>query len=52
MCAWRSLLLIASVKATERPLFIYDVFGMIPPPTQEDTQDVHDRYKTIIEGKS
>ena len=47
-----SAILIASVKSSERPLFIYDVFGMIPPPTKEDTQDVHDRYRTIVEGKS
>ncbi|MFN6185627.1 MAG: TylF/MycF/NovP-related O-methyltransferase [Microcystis sp.] len=47
-----SSILIASLKREERPLFIYDVFGMIPPPTEEDTQDVHDRYRTIVEGKS
>ena len=47
-----SSILIASLKSSERPLFIYDVFGMIPPPTKEDTQDVHDRYQTIVEGKS
>jgi hypothetical protein len=47
-----SAILIASVKQAERSLFIYDVFGMIPPPTSEDSQDVHDRYKIIVEGKS
>jgi hypothetical protein len=47
-----SSILIASLKNAKRPLFIYDVFGMIPPPTQEDTEDVHDRYRTIVEGKS
>lgn len=47
-----SAILIASLKSSKRPLFIYDVFGMIPPPTKEDTSDVHDRYKTIVEGKS
>jgi len=47
-----SAILIATIKSSERPLFIYDVFGMIPPPTKEDTQDVHDRYRTIVEGKS
>jgi len=45
-----SAILIASLKSFERPLFIYDVFGMIPPPTKEDTQDVHDGYKIIVEG--
>ena len=47
-----SSVLIASMKNTKRRLFVYDVFGMIPPPTKDDTQDVHDRYKTIVEGKS
>jgi hypothetical protein len=47
-----SAILIASIKNVKRPLFVYDVFGMIPPPTREDTQDVHDRYRTIVEGKS
>src|SRR5271169_4356803 len=36
-----SSILIASIKEDARPLFVYDVFGMIPPPTKEDTKDVH-----------
>jgi hypothetical protein len=47
-----SAILIATTKNTERPFFIYDVFGMIPPPTKEDTQDAHNRYRTIVERKS
>jgi asparagine synthase (glutamine-hydrolysing) len=47
-----SSILMASIKSDQRPLLIYDVFGMIPPPTDQDTQDVHERYKTISEGKS
>jgi hypothetical protein len=47
-----STILMASIKESKRPLFVYDVFGMIPAPTQEDTPDVHDRYKTIADGKS
>jgi hypothetical protein len=47
-----SSILIASLKDKGRPLFIYDVFGMIPAPTEEDTQDVHDRYRIIVQGKS
>jgi hypothetical protein len=42
----------ASIKTPKRRLQIYDVFGMIPPPTDQDTEDVHERYKTISEGKS
>lgn len=44
--------LIASTKRAERPLQVYDVFGMIPPPSEEDTPDVHERYQAIVEGKS
>lgn len=47
-----SAILIATIKHPDRPFFIFDVFGMIPPPTQEDTQDVHHRYRQIVEGKS
>ncbi|MGE4250909.1 MAG: TylF/MycF/NovP-related O-methyltransferase [Parvibaculaceae bacterium] len=47
-----SAILIASLKRSERPFLVYDVFGMIPAPTQDDTKDVHDRYRIIVEGKS
>jgi len=47
-----SAILLASIKSPQRPLAVYDVFGMIPAPSQEDSQDVHDRYRTIVEGKS
>ena len=47
-----STIVIASVKDVRRPLRVYDVFGMIPPPTQEDTPDVHRRYRAIAGGKS
>ncbi len=47
-----SAILIATLKHPERPLFLFDVFGMIPPPTKEDTEDVHHRYRQIVEGKS
>lgn len=43
---------IATAKKTCRPLMIYDVFGMIPPPSERDGPDVHERYKTIACGKS
>jgi len=47
-----STILISSLKDSSRPLRVYDVFGMIPPPTDEDGQDVHDRYKIIRQGRS
>lgn len=30
----------------------FDVFGMIPPPTERDEEDTHARYKVISEQKS
>jgi asparagine synthase (glutamine-hydrolysing) len=47
-----SSILISKMKSRKRSFNIYDVFGMIPPPTSEDTQDVHDRFKVIADGKS
>lgn len=47
-----SALIIASVKKAGRPFYIYDTFGMIPPPTEQDDEDVHQRYETIISGGS
>lgn len=47
-----SSILLATLKRPDRPMRVYDVFGMIPPPTQEDTPDVHARYRQIAEGKS
>lgn len=47
-----SAIMVASLKVDERPLEVYDVFGMIPPPTAEDGADVLERYETIRSGRS
>ena len=47
-----SAVLMAKAKNPARALQVYDVFGMIPPPGENDDQDVHDRYQTIVEGDS
>jgi asparagine synthase (glutamine-hydrolysing) len=47
-----SAILIASLKSVPREFRVYDVFGMIPPPTREDTEDVHERYRTIAQGRA
>lgn len=47
-----SAILIAKNKSTNRVLRVYDVFGMIPPPSEEDGNDVLNRYEVIKEGKS
>ena len=43
---------IAAAKSMERELRCYDVFGMIPPPSQQDGADVHTRYAEIVTGES
>ena len=45
-----SAIVIAAAKSPERTLKVYDVFGMIPPPTGEDGADVHARYERIAAG--
>jgi len=47
-----SAIVIASAKAKERPLYVYDVFGMIPPPSDKDGDDIHTRYDVILAGKA
>jgi asparagine synthase (glutamine-hydrolysing) len=47
-----STVLIGKIKDREIPLYVYDVFGLIPAPTEQDTKDAHERYKNIVSGKS
>lgn len=47
-----SAIVIASAKAPNRPFYVYDVFGMIPPPSPKDGQDVHARYDAILAGQA
>ncbi|MDZ8077971.1 MAG: TylF/MycF/NovP-related O-methyltransferase [Nostoc sp. DcaGUA01] len=47
-----SAIALASAKSKEKPLYIYDVFGMIPPPSNNDDKDVHTRYEVIASGNS
>lgn len=47
-----SALAISLNKKTERPFFIYDVFSMIPAPSQMDGKDVLERYETIKSGRA
>ena len=47
-----SAIVLAAAKKPERPLYVYDVFGMIPPPSEKDDADVHERYETIASGKA
>jgi predicted O-methyltransferase YrrM len=47
-----SAILIARSKAPARQLDLFDVFAMIPPPSDEDPQDVVARYEQISSGGS
>ena len=47
-----SAIVIAAAKSPERPMKVYDVFGMIPPPTDRDGADVHRRYARITAGEA
>lgn len=47
-----SAIVMATAKSRRRPFHVYDVFGMIPPPSQQDGADVHERYRVIQNGQS
>ena len=47
-----SAIAMAAAKAPGREMRVYDVFGMIPPPTERDGADVVARYADIEAGKS
>jgi hypothetical protein len=47
-----SAIVLAAAKGQARPLFVYDVFSMIPPPSERDGPDVHERYEAIVSGQS
>ncbi len=47
-----SAIVLATAKSPDRPMKVYDVFGMIPPPTDKDGADVHQRYETIRSGRA
>lgn len=46
-----STILLSSLKG-DRALYVHDVFGMMPPPTDEDGVDMQQRYKAIKSGDS
>ena len=47
-----SAIVMAVAKSPERPMKVYDVFGMIPPPSPHDGPDVHERYARISAGEA
>lgn len=47
-----SAIVLAAAKSPARPLYVYDVFGMIPPPSGHDGPDIQDRYEVIRNGRA
>jgi len=47
-----SAILIARLKSPTRQFSLFDVFGMIPPPSARDEPDAHTRYQEIASGTS
>ena len=47
-----SAIVIASRLDGDRSFHGYDVFGMIPPPSESDPPEVHERYRLIAAGDS
>ena len=47
-----SAILLSKIKPKEAKLTLYDVFGMIPAPGENDGEDAHKRYEEIRSGQS
>jgi hypothetical protein len=47
-----SAIVLARSKSPDRQMYVYDVFGMIPPPSDRDGDDVKQRYAAIVAGAS
>ena len=47
-----SAIVLGATKTRDRRLFLYDVFGLHPPPSDNDGLDARQRYNLIATGKS
>lgn len=47
-----SAIVMAAAKSQERPMWVYDMFGTIPPPSDKDGEKVQERYDKIARGES
>lgn len=47
-----SAVVLGRSKSPTRPLLLFDVFGTIPPPSEHDDADVHQRYQRIVDGQA
>lgn len=47
-----SAIVLGAAKSLKRPLKVYDVFGLIPPPSDSDGPDIQRRYRVIKSGRA
>jgi O-methyltransferase len=47
-----SSILMCAAKSPQRPMRVYDVFEMLPPPSERDGDDMKARYAEITAGKA
>jgi hypothetical protein len=47
-----SAIVMTAAKKPAREFFVYDVFGMIPAPSERDGEDVLNRYDVIKRGEA
>ena len=47
-----SAIVMARSKVRSTPLLVHDVYGMIPEPSLQDDEDIHQRYREIVSGRS
>ncbi len=45
-------IVLASAKDAQRPMKVYDVFGLTPAPSERDGEDAHERFRTIAAGEA
>ncbi len=51
-CALGGSLVLIAAYTPSRTVSVYDTFEMIPPPSDEDPMEVHERYAAIVGGES
>jgi len=47
-----SAVMLACARQEPRQIYLYDTFGLIPPPSEHDGVAVHERYDDIVAGRS
>jgi asparagine synthase (glutamine-hydrolysing) len=47
-----SAITIAAARHHQQPFWVYDAFEGMPPPSDRDDADVHERYQKIVSGQA